>query len=49
VVNGCNKEHIQSKRHLGAVGVSGAPGGEKDEACALAGIKAVQEWLDFAM
>jgi len=33
---------------IGAVGVSGAPGGEKDEACALAGIKAVQERLDFA-
>jgi uncharacterized protein GlcG (DUF336 family) len=34
---------------IGAVGVSGAPGGDKDEACALAGIKAVQERLDFAM
>lgn len=33
---------------IGAVGVSGAPGGEKDEACALEGIKAVQERLDFA-
>ena len=33
---------------LGAVGVSGAPGGEKDEACAAAGIKSVQERLDFA-
>lgn len=33
---------------IGAVGVSGAPGGEKDEACAIAGIKAVQERLDFA-
>ena len=33
---------------IGAVGVSGAPGGEKDEACAAAGIKAVQERLDFA-
>lgn len=33
---------------IGAVGVSGAPGGEKDEACATAGIKAVQERLDFA-
>jgi uncharacterized protein GlcG (DUF336 family) len=32
---------------LGAVGVSGAPGGDKDEACAAAGIKAVQERLDF--
>lgn len=32
---------------LGAVGVSGAPGGEKDEACAAAGIKSVQERLDF--
>ena len=33
---------------IGAVGVSGAPGGEKDEACAAAAIKAVQERLDFA-
>lgn len=33
---------------IGAVGVSSAPGGEKDEACAAAGIKAVQERLDFA-
>lgn len=33
---------------IGAVGVSGAPGGERDEACAAAGIKAVQERLDFA-
>jgi uncharacterized protein GlcG (DUF336 family) len=33
---------------IGAVGVSGAPGGEKDEACAAAGLKAVQERLDFA-
>lgn len=33
---------------IGAIGVSGAPGGEKDEACAIAGIKAVQERLDFA-
>jgi uncharacterized protein GlcG (DUF336 family) len=33
---------------IGAVGVSGAPGGDKDESCAAAGIKAVQERLDFA-
>ncbi len=33
---------------IGAVGVSGAPGGEKDEACAAAALKAVQERLDFA-
>ncbi len=33
---------------IGAVGVSGAPGGDKDEACALQGIEAVQERLDFA-
>ena len=33
---------------IGAVGISGAPGGDKDEACAAAGIKAVQERLDFA-
>lgn len=33
---------------IGAVGVSGAPGGDKDETCAAAGLKAVQERLDFA-
>ncbi len=33
---------------VGAVGVSGAPGGDKDEACARQGIDAVQERLDFA-
>lgn len=33
---------------IGAVGVSGAPGGDKDEACARQGIAAIQERLDFA-
>jgi uncharacterized protein GlcG (DUF336 family) len=33
---------------IGAVGVSGAPGGDKDEACAQRGIDTVQERLDFA-
>jgi len=33
---------------IGAVGVSGAPGGKLDEACAQEGIDAVQERLDFA-
>jgi uncharacterized protein GlcG (DUF336 family) len=32
---------------LGAVGVSGAPGGDADEACAKAGIEAVSEKLEF--
>ena len=32
----------------GAVGVSGAPGGHLDEACARKGVAAVQERLDFA-
>jgi len=32
---------------LGAVGVSGAPGGDLDEACALMGVEAVQDRLDF--
>ena len=32
---------------LGAIGVSGAPGGEADEACAKAGIAAIQDKLDF--
>ena len=32
---------------LGAIGVSGAPGGEADEACARAGLAAIQTRLDF--
>jgi len=32
---------------VGAIGVSGAPGGDADEACARAGIAAVQDKLDF--
>jgi uncharacterized protein GlcG (DUF336 family) len=32
---------------LGAIGVSGAPGGEADEACAAAGIKAIAEAIEF--
>lgn len=32
---------------LGAVGVSGAPGGDKDAACARAGLEAVAERLQF--
>lgn len=33
---------------IGAVGVSGAPGGDKDAACAAAGLAAVEERLEFA-
>ncbi len=32
---------------LGAIGVSGAPGGDADEACAVAGIKAIADSLEF--
>ena len=32
---------------VGGVGVSGAPGGEADEACAKAGIEAVKDRLEF--
>jgi uncharacterized protein GlcG (DUF336 family) len=32
---------------LGAIGVSGAPGGEADDACALAGIKAIADSIEF--
>ena len=32
---------------LGAIGVSGAPGGEADEACASAGLKAIADSLEF--
>lgn len=32
---------------VGAVGVSGAPGGDADEACAKAGIDAIRDKLEF--
>jgi len=32
---------------VGAIGVSGAPGGDADEACGKAGIDAIQSKLDF--
>ena len=32
---------------IGAVGVSGAPGGDMDEACAKAGVGAIKNKLDF--
>ncbi|MCF8197447.1 MAG: heme-binding protein [Sulfuritalea sp.] len=32
---------------LGGIGVSGAPGGEADEACAKVGIKAITEAIEF--
>lgn len=32
---------------VGAIGVSGAPGGEADDACAKAGIDAIRDKLDF--
>ncbi len=32
---------------VGAIGISGAPGGEADEACAQAGIEAIQDDLEF--
>jgi uncharacterized protein GlcG (DUF336 family) len=32
---------------VGAIGVSGAPGGDADEACAKAGLDAIQSKLDF--
>jgi uncharacterized protein GlcG (DUF336 family) len=32
---------------LGAIGVSGAPGGEADETCANAGIRAIRDKLEF--
>lgn len=33
---------------VGAVGVAGAPDGKADEKCALAGVDAIQELLEFA-
>ena len=32
---------------LGGIGVSGAPGGDADDACAAAGIKAIAEEIEF--
>jgi uncharacterized protein GlcG (DUF336 family) len=32
---------------VGAIGVSGAPGGELDDLCALAGIEAIDEDISF--
>jgi uncharacterized protein GlcG (DUF336 family) len=32
---------------FGGIGVSGAPGGEADEACAAAGLKAIADMLEF--
>ena len=32
---------------LGGIGVSGAPGGEADDACALAGIRAIADAIEF--
>ena len=35
--------------NIGAVGVSGAPGGDKDAECALKGIEALAERIEFAI
>jgi uncharacterized protein GlcG (DUF336 family) len=32
---------------LGAIGVSGAPGGKEDDACAAAGITAIRDDIEF--
>lgn len=32
---------------LGGIGVAGAPGGDKDEACAKAGIETIRDRIDF--
>lgn len=32
---------------LGAIGVSGAPGGDADDACALAGVRAIADLIEF--
>lgn len=36
-----------SGAHVGAIGVSGAPGGKEDEACAAAGIAAIRDELEL--
>jgi len=35
--------------NIGAIGVSGAPGGQLDRACAQAGITALEERIEFAL
>ncbi len=40
---------VAGGRNLGAVGVSGAPGGDKDAACAQKALKKLMERLEFAM
>ena len=40
---------VAGGRNLGAVGVSGAPGGDKDAACAKQGLEKLMERLEFAM
>jgi len=37
----------QRRRIFGATGVSGAPGGEADDACAKAGIEAIADEIAF--
>ncbi len=32
---------------LGGIGVSGAPGGERDDECAKAGLDAIKDKIDF--
>ena len=32
---------------VGAIGVSGTPGGERDDACAIAGIEAIEDLIGF--
>jgi len=40
---------VSSGYNLGAVGVSGAPGGEKDAACAKKALKKLNERIEFAV
>jgi len=47
MVNGGGLPVTAAGSLVGAIGVSGAPGGEADDACALAGIDAVSEDLEF--
>lgn len=42
-------EIVSGGYRLGAIGVSGAPGGDKDEDCARKALEKYQERLDFAI
>lgn len=41
------RKHLKAASHALVCALSGAPGGDRDEACASAGIAAIQDSVDF--